>query len=219
MGLRRFERRLEHLVEGTFARVFKSGLNPLEIGQRIIREIDANQSVSVDGSVVVPNHYWVFVSTPDHSRFFDVETPLTNELIEAARAHIHDEGYRVFGPVSVSFVETAKYSEGTFQVQAQWREGPASHGQAKLLLETGQQIALARSPLSIGRVPGNSLVLADQNVSRNHAVIRPAPGGWLIVDLNSMNGTTVNGARVTETLLHSGDRVVFGSTEATFQVG
>ncbi|MGZ0179123.1 MAG: FhaA domain-containing protein, partial [Acidimicrobiales bacterium] len=40
--LRNFERRLEHLVEGTFARVFKTGLNPIEIGRRIVREIDAN---------------------------------------------------------------------------------------------------------------------------------------------------------------------------------
>lgn len=219
MGLRRFERRVEHLVEGTFARVFKSGLNPLEIAQRIVREIDAHQSVAVDGSLAVPNHYWVFVSTPDHRRFFEVETPLTNELIEAARAHIREEQYSLLGPVSVSFVEAPEYAEGTFQVQAQWREGPADQGQVTIVLATGERIALGLQPFTVGRAPGSSLLLHDENVSRNHAVIRPGLGGWLIADMSSTNGTTVNGHRITETQLHPGDRIVFGATEATFEMG
>lgn len=199
--------------------MFKSGLSPLEIGQRIMREIDANQTVSVDGSLAVPNHYWVFVSTADHKRFFDIETQLTNELIEAARAHISDEEYRVLGPVSVSLIEAEAYPEGTMQVQAQWREGPTTSGQATLILASGQRIALGLHPFSIGRAQQSSLVLDDDNVSRNHAVLRPALGGWLITDLNSTNGTTVNGQRINEVPLHAGDRLVFGTTEATFEMG
>jgi hypothetical protein len=66
-------------------------LNPIEIGRRIVREIDANQSVAVDGALAVPNHYWVYISSEDYERFQEVETPLTNELIAAARTHIVDE--------------------------------------------------------------------------------------------------------------------------------
>ncbi|MFT4989526.1 MAG: hypothetical protein ACI9BK_002301 [Acidimicrobiales bacterium] len=218
MVLRNFERRLEHLVEGTFARVFKTGLNPIEIGRRIVREIDANQSVAVDGALAVPNHYWVYISTADYERFQEVETPLTNELIEAARTHITDENYRVLGPASVVLVEAPEYPEGTLQVQAQWRESAATPMSAELIMETGEQITIGDSAFSVGRLPNCSLILSDENVSRNHATIQRVPGGWTLTDHGSTNGTTVNGAPVTEVQLQLGDQIVFGATPATFQV-
>jgi hypothetical protein len=216
--LRNFERRLEHLVEGTFARVFKTGLNPIEIGRRIVREIDANQSVAVDGAIAVPNHYWVYISTADYERFQEVETPLTNELIEAARTHITDENYRVLGPASVVLVEAPEYPEGTLQVQAQWRESATTPMSAELIMETGEQITIGDSAFSVGRLPNCSLILSDENVSRNHATIQRVPGGWTLTDHGSTNGTTVNGAPVTEVQLQLGDQIVFGATPATFQV-
>ena len=218
MVLRNFERRLEHLVEGTFARVFKTGLNPIEIGRRIVREIDANQSVAVDGALAVPNHYWVYISTADYERFQEVETPLTNELIEAARTHITDENYRVLGPASVVLVEAPEYPEGTLQVQAQWRESATTPMSAELIMETGEQITIGDSAFSVGRLPTCSLILSDENVSRNHATIQRVPGGWTLTDHGSTNGTTVNGAPVTEVQLQLGDQIVFGATPATFQV-
>lgn len=217
MGLRRFERRLESLVEGTFARVFKSGLSPLEIGRRIVREIDGNQTVAVDGALAVPNHYWVYLSAADHGRFAEVETQLTNELIEAARTHIADEQYRVLGPVSVTLVEAADYPEGTLQVQAQWREGVAQQTSASIVLSTGERFPVG-NPFTVGRLPGGSLVLTDENVSRNHAVIELGPTGWLVRDLGSTNGTQVNGSPIQESPLQNGDAVVFGATEATFEL-
>lgn len=217
MVLRNFERRLEHLVEGTFARVFKTGLNPIEIGRRIVREIDANQSVAVDGALAVPNHYWVYISTADYERFQEVETPLTNELIAAARTHIADEQYRVLGPVSVVLVEAPDYPEGTLQVQAQWREGSTVPTSASLVMETGERFAIGDGPFTIGRLPNCSLILSDENVSRNHAVIERGPGGWTLTDAGSTNGTTVNGTRVSEAQLQPGDRIVFGATPALFE--
>ena len=219
MGLRRFERRLEHLVEGTFARVFKSGLKPVEIGQRIIREIEANQSVSVDGSLAVPNHFWVFLATPDHHRMLDIEDELKPQLVEVAREHIRHEKYRLLGPVSVAFVEAPEYPEGTMQVQAQWREAHDSRGQAALVLRDGTRIALNLGPFTVGRQAGSALRLDDPSVSRSHAVIRPALGGWLISDLGSTNGTSVNGHAITETHLRDGDEIAFGAVQARFDMG
>ena len=217
MVLRNFERRLEHLVEGTFARVFKSGLNPVEIGRRIVREVDANQSVAVDGSLAVPNHYWVYISTVDYERFQEVETPLTNELIEATRTHIGEEDYRVLGPVAVVLVEAPEYPEGTLQVQAQWREGASNPTSAELVMETGERFTIGDGAFMIGRAPTCSLILSDENVSRNHAVIQRGPGGWTLSDVGSTNGTQLNGQPVTEAQLRAGDRIVFGSTPAIFE--
>lgn len=217
MVLRNFERRLEHLVEGTFARVFKSGLNPIEIGRRIVREVDANSAVAVDGSLAVPNHYWVYISSVDYERFQEVETPLTNELIEATRTHIAEESYQVLGPVAVVLVEAPEYPEGTLQVQAQWREGASNPTAGELVMETGQRFAVGDGVFTVGRLPSCSLILADENVSRMHAAIQRGPGGWILSDAGSTNGTQVNGQFVTEVQLRSGDEIMFGATPATFE--
>ena len=49
MGLQSFERRLERFVEGAFARVFRSGLQPVEIGRRLTREMDLRRTVAPRG--------------------------------------------------------------------------------------------------------------------------------------------------------------------------
>lgn len=60
--------------------------------------------------------------------------------------------------------------------------------------------------------------LADDTVSREHATIERRAGGWLLTDLNSRNGTRVNGAAIVRRLLQDGDHVAFGGVELVFQV-
>lgn len=63
----------------------------------------------------------------------------------------------------------------------------------------------------IGRKPHADIVIDHWSVSRNHAVIEQGPSGrWWILDLGSMNGTFVNGTKVTERLLSRGDVVRIG---------
>src|SRR4051812_31062080 len=69
MGIRGFERRLERMVEGAFARAFKSGLRPVELGRRLVREMDDNRSIGVRGGTVVPNHFTVALSHEDLEQF------------------------------------------------------------------------------------------------------------------------------------------------------
>lgn len=65
----------------------------------------------------------------------------------------------------------------------------------------------------IGRGPGATLRMADVSVSRFHAELRAVDDGWLVRDLGSMNGTYLNGLRITTpTRVRAGDLVSFGST-------
>ena len=104
VGLKGFERRLEHAVEGVFSRVFKSGLRPIEIGRRLTREMDDQRTVDVRGRTVVPNSFTVSISTDDHDAFVDIADTLARELCDAAREHARDEGYAFLGPVEVELV-------------------------------------------------------------------------------------------------------------------
>jgi len=216
MSLKGFERRLEQAVEGTFSRVFRSGLRPVEIGRRLTREMDINRSIDVRGRTVVPNSFTVSISGEDHAAFAEIADSLIRELADAAREHARSEGYSFLGPVQVDLA-VGSVRTGTCRVDARLREGEGGSGAGSLVLPTGDRIPLGENLVTIGRRGESTIVLADPNVSRNHAEIRPHGNGWVLVDLGSTNGTRVNGVRISSHELTEGDEVAFGNTLVTFE--
>lgn len=86
----------------------------------------------------------------------------------------------------------------------------------------GQRTELQQGVLTIGRAPDNQMVLQDQQASSHHAEIRPDMQGYLLVDVNSRNGTFVNEQRLmpqTPRLLISGDVIRIGETRLTYATG
>src|SRR4051795_5375260 len=217
MGIKGFERSLENMVEGAFARVFRSGLRPVELGRRLVREIDDNRSVDVRGRAVVPNHFSVQFSAEDNERFAEIHDTLVRELCDAAREHARDEGYTFLGPVEVELVVDDRMHTGAFQIEGRMREGTGGSGAGSLVLPTGERVVLGEQIISVGRMPESNIVLADPNVSRNHAEIRPQGNGFVVIDLGSTNGTRINGVRVSEQELTDGDEIAFGNTRMRFE--
>jgi hypothetical protein len=217
VGLKGFERRLERMVEGVFARAFRSGLRPVEIGRRLVRELDDNRTVDVRGRTVVPNAFTISVSQPDLEQFDDIHDTLVRELADAAREHARDEGYTFLGPVEIDLRDNPRLRAGELTVEARLREGAGGMGAGSLVLPTGERVVLGEQILSIGRMPECNIVLADPNVSRTHAEIRPRGQGFVVVDLGSTNGTRVNGVRVGEQELADGDELAFGNTRMRFE--
>ncbi|MBV9660615.1 MAG: DUF3662 domain-containing protein, partial [Acidimicrobiales bacterium] len=66
MGLQQFERRLERMVEGVFARAFRGGLQPVEIGRRLTREMDLRRTIAPKG-VLAPNEFLVVLAPADRA--------------------------------------------------------------------------------------------------------------------------------------------------------
>lgn len=212
-----FENRLERMVEGTFARAFKSGLRPVELGRRLTREMDADRSVDVSGRTIVPNQFTVWLSAGDVERFSAMSERLESELAETAREHARDEGYRFVGPVRVSLAESDRLRTGTFSIDAELAEGEGGLGAGSLILPTRQRVPLGERPLTIGRLPECNITLNDPNVSRHHAEVRPQGNGFVIVDQGSTNGIKVNGVRVTQQVLNDGDQITIGNTRMVFE--
>ncbi len=205
------------MVEGVFARVFKSGVRPIEIGRRLTREMDDQRTVDVRGRTVAPNAFTVFISPDDRDAFADIADTLARELGDAAREHARDEGYAFLGPVETELVIEPVQRTGTFAIEARFREGPGGGGAGSLLLPTGDRYVLRDSVVAIGRLPECEITLVDTNVSRRHAEIQPRGDGFVLVDLGSTNGSRVNGVRVTERELQDGDELGFGNTRMMFQ--
>ncbi len=217
MGIKGFEQSLENMVEGVFARVFRSGLRPIELGRRLVRELDDHRSIDVKGRTIVPNSFTFSVSEEDHERFAEIGDSLTRELCDAAREHAQDEGYAFMGPVSVELAASDRVRPGTFTVTSRMKEGPGGVGAGSLVLPNGDRVVLGDRTLSIGRLPECDIVIPDSNVSRRHAEIRPTVEGFSLVDLGSTNGSKVNGERTVQRELRDGDELVFGNTRLVFQ--
>lgn len=103
------------------------------------------------------------------------------------------------------------------------RGAVASHteGLDELILTStdyaGAKWALINDSTSVGRHEESDIVLDDVSVSRHHAILtRTASGRITLRDLNSLNGTYVNGVRVEEVVLHSADEVLVGKFKLIF---
>jgi hypothetical protein len=217
MGIKGFEGRLERAVEGTFSRLFRSGLSPVEFGRKLVREMDGNRTVGVDGRTLVPNSFAFRVAPSDHEQLEDLFGTLRRELADAAREHARDERYGFVGPIEVTIDEDPSLRGGVLALDARFAEGEGGLPPGSLLLPTGDRVPLGEYIVTVGRQNDCTIVLGDPNVSRHHAEVRPSGEGFVVVDLGSTNGTKVNGTRVAEQALHDGDEVTFGNTVMHFQ--
>lgn len=216
MVLSRFERRLERLVEGAFSKTFRSGLQPVEIGRRLMREIEVGRTLGLRGPVA-PNHFVVRLSPSDLERFATFRDALVGELGQVVREYAKDEGYAFLGPVVVEVVEEPGRKAGDLTVDAAIDPNVAGGG-AALLLGDGNEVALsAEAPTLIGRLPDCAVRLSDPQVSRHHADVRLEADGWHVNDLGSTNGTLVNGVAVRSRRLAEGDEITIGGTRVRFR--
>lgn len=100
-------------------------------------------------------------------------------------------------------------------------QGPVGEHVDELVIITGNaagsRVEVTNEITTAGRDEKSDLLLDDVSVSRHHAIFtRTASGRVTLRDLNSLNGTYVNGARVEETTLHSADEVQIGKFKLVF---
>lgn len=217
VGLNDFERKLERGVEGVVGRVFRSGVRPVELGRKLVREMDVHRTVGVDGLTMVPNAYTIVLSEADYEPLAEMESTLIGELTQLVRSHAQDERYRFPGPVEVAFQPDPRARAGVVTVGARFRQPEPGTVLASLVLPTGDRVPLSTEAVSIGRAVDCTVVLGDPNASRRHAEVRPSPTGFVVADLASTNGTKVNGRNITEHPLTDGDEIVLGGTVLRYE--
>ena len=214
MGLKRFEGRLERLVEGSLSRPFRSSLQPVEIGRRLTREMDLQRRVGPRGLLVAPNSFTVTLSPVDVEHFSSYIDALVQELAITAREHAEIEQYTLLGPVEVDVFEGQRLKAGQVDVVA---EVVAGEIPCELVLADGRRFSVSDAPLVIGRLPECDVVLNDPNVSRRHAELRRQGADVVLQDLGSTNGTKVNGGIVSMVVLADGDEIIIGANRMAFE--
>jgi hypothetical protein len=207
MVLKSVENRLERIFERTFSRPFKSALQPIEIGTRIVREVDLTRRLSSQGPIS-PNQIRVWLGPNDAARFEGFQKALVAELEETVRQHAVGEGYSFVGPVHVEIFIDDDLKAGNLEVKTEFVGGES---QPRLLVSDGRSFAVGERSLVIGRSPDVDLVINDSNVSRRHAEVWRTSEGVAIRDLQSTNGTFVNGHRISAVSLSPRDDVTIGT--------
>lgn len=225
--LQRFERRLEGLVQGAFAKAFGGWVEPVEVAAALTREAEDKKAIVAAGRVLVPNTYTVELARSDAERLKEYDEPLRKELGAMVTEAAQEQGWSFVGPVDVRFEEVDGLGTGAFRVRSAVLAGdvpspPPDQNPEATLEYAGGTVALTGTTV-LGRGAEADLKLTDGGVSRKHAelrVVHDSDGRRVeLHDLGSTNGTRVNGQRVTAATLRDGDRITLGASEFVFRFG
>jgi hypothetical protein len=212
--LDRFERRLDRMVNGAFARAFKSEVQPVEIASALQKECDDRAAI-----VARDNAFTVDLSSTDFERLTVYRDALSRELSDVVREHAGVQGYAFVGPLSVEIKQDDDLETGLFRVLGEAEPGeipPDTHLPRAWLDVSGQQIPLSQDVSVIGRGSEADVRINDPGISRRHAMLRlrPAPS---VVDLGSTNGTIVDDVRSEQAEITDGSIITLGSTRIVFR--
>lgn len=233
--LRTFENNLEGAIDGLFARMFRSGLQPIELAKAIQR-YQANYQQAGPNGAIVSNVFRFTLSPEDLDRFSSFTRSLQRELADVARATADERGWRTMGPIRIEFERSDDIKPGTFELRGKTEStaknkgarpapatpepAPARRDNTRITVhavegaDTGKTWTVEREGL-IGRLPECDVVLTGPSVSRRHARLVLTDGVWRIEDLGSTNGIKVNGTATQGAALKENDRIEVGGVTFT----
>lgn len=240
-SLDRFERFFERVMEGSVGRIFRSPIQPAEIGRRLERAMEANQVVSVEG-IIVPNQYSVHMHPNDMVVFADFIPSLCRQMegwladLAASRDYsfVDDLWVQIAGDTTVprraihvnatiaELPSTDRKRRDEIQRTEVYRVVKSNGDVPPKLLRfvggdwDGETVIIRRPTITVGRALDNDVVIDSAEVSRHHARIEYRNGQFLVSDLGSTNGTMVNGRPAAQTAVRDGDRVTFGTVDVDF---
>jgi Protein of unknown function (DUF3662)/FHA domain len=237
-----FEDRVGGALEAVFAGVFRSPVQPVELARALGKAMDDGRSVGV-GKVYAPLGYTVALSEEDADNFGAFLTTLSGELATFLTDHARERHYHLISVPRVSFVTHDDLRLGRFRVSAELaapepvrthtaepefanapdeqfpdlRSSGPGNGLATVTVgDLALDVVLTGDRVIAGRLATSGIHLADSNASREHAAFVRQGGGWAIEDLDSTNGTMLNGVPVTRAVLVDGDVVEIGVTRLTY---
>jgi FHA domain-containing protein len=243
---RRLEDFLERMVEAPAGRM-GAAPQPVTLAKRIARAMDTNKRFGEDG-VIVPNRYVVHLSPTDYASFESYHGSLEDDLAHEVLTRSRREGYRLMARPRVTLQADGLVPRGDVRVAATVADDaavpiaeapmaentvvlarpghaapePNAASRAYLVVQTDGGTAarfdLGGALIAIGRATDNDVILDDPQVSRHHCQLKVQHGAYGFVDLQSRNGSTVNGQVVEEIALADGDRIRIGNTNVEFRL-
>jgi hypothetical protein len=216
--LRKVEQALQSAIEKPFSRLFPQKLQPPELKAGLREAMESSALATAEGSVVC-NGYGIALSPRDYAEIAAVGPALERELA-AYLQEFAAEARLICGPYLTMTIGTDEgVPHGQMGVQAEFGERVPAYLQAEAgLPERDRKVALADSRV-IGRSPDGDIVIGDEAVSRRHCEIAWQYVQYVVRDLQSANGTFVNGQQVQAAALRDGDLLEVGLAHLRFHDG
>ncbi len=242
-ALSKFETLVEQLMERPFAGLPGASVQPVTMARQLETAMERNNRLGVDVTYA-PNAYSIELHPEDFDPYAEAASALSADLAVFATSRAEELGFSLLGPVSVEIVPTLQAERRRPRVHSSFAgsepaKATAAVERTQLIdLSTLTQVvdeqrlaelvfqrqgALVCFPLRanrvrIGRSLSSDLILDDDTVSRNHAEIRYSQNQFRLIDMNSTNGSTVNGQRVAQSFLENGDQLCLGSFQLEFRL-
>jgi hypothetical protein len=237
MGLlENLEQRLDQIVNGSFSKAFKSEVQPVELGAALQQEID-NRADNINGQTVVPNIFIVELGPVDHERLATYFNTLSIELGTLADSYTNEQRYTAVDLAHITFDLDQSLETGVFRIRSAAAPRPvdvvvassefqnstpqmpeaafAAVATPYLTSVTGEEFKITKSVTSVGRGIEADIQIDDTSVSRLHCSI-VLGSEVLIRDLDSTNGTIVDGNRASESVLYDGSIIKIGNITFTY---
>ncbi|TFD47747.1 DUF2662 domain-containing protein [Cryobacterium frigoriphilum] len=228
-----FEKGLERVVNGAFAKTFRSGLQPVEITSALRRELDTKAAVVSRERILAPNRFTVRMAHPDYVRMSALGSTLIDELTDLVQAYATEQRYQFAGGLDITINEDPSLTEGLVQVDSSTTKGgdsrPSSAPAAArpraapaastpILDIAGKQYPLVKTRTVIGRGSDADITVDDTGTSRQHVEILWDGAHAQVRDLGSTNGSQLNGSPVSQATLENGSVVTIGRTRILFRL-
>jgi hypothetical protein len=190
-------------------------------------------------SVDVPSHYVARLNPVDYQRLASLNGAAEREAAAYLDRRAVERGLNPLGRIQVSLLaddrvaRSSVRAEGRFDAPSELLPIPEiertrrlepvaaqpSRGVLFVAAEDGKELAVDHRPVSVGRGIDNDLVIRDVRVSRHHLAIEPASRGWVVRDLQSTNGTFLDGERVDEAVVDAPVELLLGGYRLTLRPG
>jgi hypothetical protein len=212
------------MVRGAFAKAFPSEVQPVEIAAAIQTEMEENALTLAGGTTVAPNTFLVEISPHDAKRLLAHKEVLRINLKDFATITAKDNEWTLLDAVDIELAEDADLALGIFRVTADRSSGirqsePLPSYQLDnppTLLINGTSYPLSMPIVVLGRGADADIRINDPAVSRQHLRITYGQGA-AFEDLETRNGTTLNGETTKAASLKDGDTLLIGSTSIIYR--
>jgi len=236
-SLMRLESWIEQLVEAPFVRLFAGRLFAQDVARHLARALEDGERLGADGAPEVPGRYRIALNPEDLAALQRHHPDLDAQLAIELQAVAESMHIRLMEPPAIMLepnaglplhavhITPANHALATHEptrdldldaIRQRAEQETADKLYAYLIVQGTHSFDLTQPAVRIGRALDNDLILEDPRVSRYHAQLRCRYRRYILQDMGSRGGITVNGFPVQEIVLRPGDVISLAGVDLIY---